>query len=161
MILRLAAIGLSGCVVAVGAHSRHPAWVRNAAASQAAPPARSVWEGVYTEVQDKRGATVYADRCANCHGAALEGAEMAPELTGPGFTAMWNGVALGDLAERIRQTMPEDDPGSLSRQETADVVAHMLRVNGVPAGKTELPRETEALRQIVFAATKPDTQKKK
>jgi hypothetical protein len=44
----------------------------------------------------------------------------------------------------------------LSRQQTADTLAYILSVNQFPAGKTELPRQTEMLREIRFEATKPD-----
>ena len=29
---------------------------------------KTVWDGVYTEEQAKRGADVYAEKCAGCHG---------------------------------------------------------------------------------------------
>ena len=33
----------------------------------------TVWDGVYTAEQAKRGAALYADNCASCHGLALGG----------------------------------------------------------------------------------------
>ena len=80
---------------------------------------------------------------------------MAPPLTGPVFAATWNGVTLGDLIERMRVTMPQNRPGSLSRQQNADLLAFILSVGRLPAGKTELARQTEILSQIRFLATKP------
>lgn len=59
--------------------------------------ARSVWDGVYTAEQAKRGEALYGEHCASCHGAALAGAEAAPALTGFEFSANWNGLTLGDL----------------------------------------------------------------
>ena len=116
---------------------------------------RTVWDGVYTEEQAKRGEGLYRQSCSVCHGETLAGREMASPLTGPVFTANWNGVTLGDLIERMRVSMPLDRPGALSRQQNADVLAFMLNVNRFPAGKTELARETELLNLIRFAATKP------
>ena len=81
---------------------------------------------------------------------------MAPPLAGGEFLANWNGLTLGDLFERIRTTMPLNKPGMLSRQTNADILAYMLDVNKFPDGKTELPRETEVLKQIKIEATKPD-----
>lgn len=121
----------------------------------AAPAPRTVWDGVYTEEQAKRGEGFYRQSCSLCHGEALLGREMASPLTGPAFASNWNGVALGDLMERMRVTMPQDRPGSLSRQQNADVLAYILSVSRFPAGKTELARQTEILNQIRFAATKP------
>jgi len=116
---------------------------------------RSVWDGVYTEAQSKRGEAVYRQNCASCHGVALEGIETAGPLTGARFTANWNGVTVGDMFERVRMSMPNDRPGTLSRQQTADVLSYVFSVNRFPAGKAELARQTELLKQIKFDATKP------
>jgi mono/diheme cytochrome c family protein len=116
---------------------------------------RSVWDGVYNEVQSQRGRSVFLDQCSNCHGRDLEGADMTPALTGGAFMSNWDGLTLGDLADRIRVSMPLNAPGALSRQETADVVAYILRFNQFPAGKEELPREVPSMKQILFKATQP------
>ena len=109
---------------------------------------RTVWDGVYTEDQSRRGATLYTKECASCHGAQLTGGESAPALTGDGFMSNWSGQTAGDLFERLRQSMPQDDPGRLSRQQDADVLAFLFNANGFPAGKTELDRQPEALKLI-------------
>ena len=69
--------------------------------------------------------------------------------------ANWDGLSIGDLTDRIRVSMPADRPGLLSRQENVDVVAYILRYDQFPAGKEELPRDVQALKQIVFKAAKP------
>ena len=116
---------------------------------------RTVWDGVYTEEQAKRGEELYQKECASCHGDALLGGEMAPPLEGAAFTANWNGVPLGEILERIRATMPENAPGKLSRQQNADVLSYILKFNRFPAGEKELPRETDVLNEIVFVPEKP------
>jgi quinoprotein glucose dehydrogenase len=116
---------------------------------------RSVWDGVYTEEQAKRGEEVYKKDCAACHGAELMGGESAPPLTGGAFQANWNGLTLGDLFDRIRKTMPQSKPGSLTRQQNSDVLAFMLSMNKFPAGKTELYRQSEMLKEIRFETKKP------
>ncbi len=116
---------------------------------------RSVWDSVYTEEQAQRGAALSGPACARCHGDQLTGGEMAPPLAGITFLANWNGATVGDLYERIRVSMPGDNPGSLPRQTIVDVLAQLLRVNGFPAGNTELPRETERLKDIRIEARKP------
>ena len=113
---------------------------------------RTVWDGVYTEVQARRGETVFVQACSNCHGRTLEGADMTPGLTGGAFMANWDGLTVGDLFDRIRISMPADRPGSLSRQENVDVVAFILRFNQFPSGKEELPRDIQTLKQILFKA---------
>jgi mono/diheme cytochrome c family protein len=117
--------------------------------------ARTVWGGVFTQAQADRGGAVYSQNCANCHGSGLEGADMSPALAGAAFMASWNDLTLGDLSERIRISMPADRPGTLSRQEQADVIAFILRSNRFPAGTSELPTETPALRAVKFLTVQP------
>ena len=50
--------------------------------------------------------------------------------------------------------MPADNPGRLSREQDADILAFMLSMNQFPEGKTELDHRTEVLKQIRFEATK-------
>jgi S-disulfanyl-L-cysteine oxidoreductase SoxD len=114
----------------------------------AAQSSASVWDGVFTEEQVKRGAVAYQQACSNCHGPGLEGGDMTPPLVGGAFTSNWNDLTLGDLFDRIRLTMPLDSPGKLSRQQNADVIAYILKTNAWPSGSTELPPESGALKQI-------------
>ena len=123
--------------------------------AQETAESRSVWDGVYTEEQAKRGETVYKKECGSCHGEMLTGGESAPPLTGGAFQANWNGLTLGDLFDRIRKTMPQSKPGSLTRQQDSDVLAFMLSINKFPAGKTELYRQSEMLKEIRFETKKP------
>ena len=116
---------------------------------------KTVWDGVYTEEQAKRGADTYAEKCSMCHGDSLGGVESAPALTGPGFYANWEGETLNALFERIRMSMPQDNPGSLSRAQNADIIAHMLRVGGYPAGGTALEGQAGALTAIKVLTYKP------
>jgi mono/diheme cytochrome c family protein len=120
-----------------------------------AAQAKSQWDGVYSAEQAKRGQTLYAEKCASCHGPDLTGGEMAPALVGGEFSANWNDLSVGDLFERIRISMPQNDPGSLSRPQNADILSFILERNKAPAGSTELPSQTEALNQVKFLATKP------
>jgi len=120
-----------------------------------AEPSRSVWDGIYSDEQAKRGEPLYSEKCAACHGPDLTGGEMAPALAGAEFKSNWSGLSMGDLFERIRISMPQDNPGSLSRQQIVDVLAFVLSKNDFPTGTTEIPREGEALKQIRFEATKP------
>lgn len=115
---------------------------------------QTVWDGVYTAEQAKRGAEVYANQCASCHGLALTGGESAPALTGGEFMSNWSSLTAGDLFDRIRTTMPGDRPGTLTRAQTASVLAHILNVGGFPAGQTELPTQSEFLKQIRIEAVK-------
>ncbi len=115
---------------------------------------RSVWDGVYNEEQVRRGEALYQKECARCHGVSLTGGEEAPPLSGGAFVANWTGTTAGDLAERIRTTMPPDAIGHLSRQQNTDILAQILNANHFPPGKAELPRETELLKQIRIEPSK-------
>ena len=122
--------------------------------AQTAQPSHSLWDGVYTQEQAKRGETAYVEQCGRCHGADLSGGDSVPPLAGTDFLSTWNTKTVGDLFDRIRTSMPADKPGTLSREQDADIVAYMLSVNQFPAGKTELGTDTDLLKQIQFDAFK-------
>jgi quinoprotein glucose dehydrogenase len=131
---------------------------------EAQPPA-SVWDGAYSQAQAQRGETQYKQQCAVCHGDALEGDaqtergkqlnRVLPPLSGDVFKGNWNGRPLSDLFDKVSRTMPRDDPGKVSRPDTADIIAFMLKFNGFPAGKAELPPEPSLLTDTMFESVKP------
>ena len=121
-------------------------------AQQTAPP-RTVWDGVYTLAQAKRGA-LKSGLCVQCHGDGFVGGP-SPELAGPDFAMRWEGRTVGDLFDVIRLTMPDDDPGALAREEYADLLAYIFAVNKFPTGSTEIGIDTAPLKQIQILATKP------
>ena len=116
---------------------------------------RSIWDGVYTEEQAKRGEEQYAKVCSSCHAETLQGDGFASPLTGTAFMSSWDGLTVGDLFERARISMPPDKPEGVGRDAKVDIVAYILKFNQFPVGKTELERETEKMKQIKFEATKP------
>ena len=121
----------------------------------AARQVQSVWDGVYTVEQAQRGAPLYQQSCAECHGPDLAGGEMSPGLVGGEFVWNWNGLSVGDLFERLRVSMPQGEPNSVSRQEKADILAFLLQANDFPVGDTELANRTGMLVGINFLAQKP------
>ena len=48
-----------------------------------------------------------------------------------------------------------DKPGTLSRQQTADVLAYMLSLSKTPPGTTPLPADAGALAQITYRSYPP------
>jgi S-disulfanyl-L-cysteine oxidoreductase SoxD len=108
---------------------------------------RTVQDGVYTDAQAARGQALYVKQCASCHGDTLKGAQ-APPLVGDAFVAAWQTMPLGDLVSKVRNTMPADAPGQLTPPQSADIVAHLLKTGGFPAGRTELASADAALSQI-------------
>jgi mono/diheme cytochrome c family protein len=130
-------------------------WMVGAAATRTVDAQdKSVWDGVYTEEQAKRGEATFSQECSSCHGADLGGDGFAPALAGTEFASSWDGLTVGDLMERIRVSMPPSNPGAVSTAQKADIIAHVLKSNKFPAGTQELPKETEALKQIAYKATK-------
>jgi|SRR5580692_1382754 mono/diheme cytochrome c family protein len=117
---------------------------------------RSVWDGVYTDAQAKTGQGLYNSECASCHGDQLNGGEMAPPLAGGEFMSNWNGLTVGDVFERIRTSMPPGVPGKVGRESKVAIMTYILQYNKFPSGATELPSQTEAMKQIKMEANKPD-----
>ena len=62
----------------------------------------------------------------------------------------WEGQPVGSLFELIKASMPEDNPGDLSRQQYSNLVAYLLQVNGLPAGEHELGNDPMQLDKIVI-----------
>ena len=118
--------------------------------------ATSVADGVYTEEQAKRGATVYGEQCASCHGEKMEGvADLFPALTGDLFMKNWTGKSVGELYEKIATTMPALDPGSMKPDQVADIVADILSASKYPAGSTALVASADPLKTIQIVAPTP------
>jgi len=145
MIFKHVVVGLALAVFACASLGRGTA---------SAAQGKTQWDGVFTEAQATRGSAVYEKSCSTCHGAGLEGKDQAPSLSGAEFGAAWNELSLNDLFERMRKTMPQGAPGSLSPEEYADVLSFVLQKNGAPAGAAELPKESAALTAIMYKMTK-------
>jgi mono/diheme cytochrome c family protein len=95
---------------------------------------------VYTKVQAEEGKRLYDIECTICH---------APrEFSGGVFQRRWLTPPVSGIFVHILNTMPQDAPGSLSRDQVAAIVAYILEINGQPAGSEPLPTETEKLTQI-------------
>jgi mono/diheme cytochrome c family protein len=129
-------------------------FVATSGGAQDAGP-RSIWDGVYTAEQARRGERLAVEQCVSCHGDRLTGGESAPALAGELFNVTWDGVPLSDLFDRIRTTMPLNNPSSLSRQQTADLVAYMLNLGTFPASTVPLGTESPVLAHIKFEGIRP------
>jgi cytochrome c len=123
-----------------------------AAGSAAAQSRISVWDGVYTDAQAERGHTLYMQSCSRCHGATLAGTYEIPPLVGR-FMPYWSGTTLDALFDYISTAMPLDRPGALGPSANADIVAFILKSNGIPSGGKELTNAS--LKTINFDPAKP------
>jgi len=102
---------------------------------------KSVWDGVFTAAQARRGAGFYAEHCASCHGSNLQGAEHRA-LTGDRFWASWQDTTVDRLFGHVSTNMPHSEDGSLrgtlGTHVYLDIIAHILSTNEFPAGSSEL-----------------------
>jgi mono/diheme cytochrome c family protein len=116
----------------------------------------SVWDGVYAAKQAVRGEALFHQNCSTCHGDKLKGRpdEDIPALAGGRFTDDWKKRNVGELFRKIMRTMPQDDPGRMNAQQSADLVAFLLSFNMFPAGEAELPPDDQALSGIRFEGQK-------
>src|SRR5215467_13168347 len=116
-----------------------PAMIQNVMAQQGGGARVSIWSGVYTTAQSKRGETFYAGACAQCHGSRLNGAGQpdqppSPAIAREAFLRKWAGKPVAELFVYVRSEMPPDAPDTLTDQQAIDVIAHMFAVSTIPAG---------------------------
>jgi mono/diheme cytochrome c family protein len=102
--------------------------------------------GVYTDAQATRGKDIFSSMCTGCHNISSQ--------SGTAFAKRWNGVQVSELFNVLTDTMPKDDPGALAPQERADVIAYLLKINGLAAGTAELAPDPELLKKIVIDLVK-------
>lgn len=122
--------------------------------STAAPPAeRLLTSGVFSEKQAERGEGVYQTSCQSCHAKT--------EYTGDKFKVAWVSKTVYDIFDSIRTLMPDDNPGSLERQQYIDVVAYIFSLNAYPPGASDLPADDDGLKKLRidsppgFSASRP------
>lgn len=127
----------------------------------------SIDTGIFTVEQAARGEERYRAMCSRCHGRDLRAlyAEV-PGLTSYAFSANWPGRPVSELFETIRFSMPmiaretmprgrTDQKEFLDEQTSIDLTAYILSFNRFPAGETELPADSDYLRQILITEPKP------
>jgi mono/diheme cytochrome c family protein len=111
-----------------------------------------ILKGIYNAEQASRGEATYKGTCSACHATS--------DYIGEKFDKSWLGRTAFDLFETLRTTMPDDNPGALSRDEYVDVVAYLFKLNGYPAGDSALVADDEKLRLVKIEprpADKPGT----
>lgn len=114
--------------------------VANAQDSAAAASERPLTSGVFSQKQAERGEGVYKTSCQSCHAKT--------EYTGDKFTVAWVSKTAYDIFNTIRTQMPEDNPGSLERQDYVDVVVYIFSLNAYPAGASDLTADDDGLKKI-------------
>jgi mono/diheme cytochrome c family protein len=112
---------------------------------------RKVWDGVYTADQARRGKAEFDQTCSRCHDLALIGSERGPAIKGPAFLSHWDKGSVADLFIKIRDTMPEGGPGTLSDETKIDILSYILQQNDFPAGAGELKKDVSSLEDIALS----------
>lgn len=108
-------------------------------------------DGVYTAAQAQQGKTLYEKQCANCHGTALLGSGKNAPLVGNAFLDKWTDQTMADLFIKTSTTMPASAPGTMSPDETSQVLAYILSVNEFQSGQKPLPTDPDGLSAIHIA----------
>ncbi len=111
----------------------------------AARSAQTTMRGVYTAEQAVKGKEVFHGACLGCHTTASH--------TGAAFALRWFGKPLGELYDYVSQLMPKSGPGTLTEDEYVWVIAYILKLNGMPAGSTELHADPAWLRSVRVDST--------
>ena len=96
--------------------------------------------GFYSPEQASRGGRKFRQVCSECHSVS--------EFRGPDFESEWRRKTVWDLFRQVVRTMPEDNPGSLTHQTYADVIAYILQLNEYASGESELILSQEAMDAI-------------
>lgn len=113
--------------------------------------------GIFTEAQAQRGQSLYAAKCASCHGSALEG-NSASALSGSKFASKWSGKSVDDLYFITRTQMPYGAGGSLTNQQYLDIVVALLKGNGYAAGDTKpFHNNPVVYRGVMYVTTSTST----
>jgi S-disulfanyl-L-cysteine oxidoreductase SoxD len=128
------------------------------AAARRAPvaePTHTVWDSVYTAAQATHGDSLYRTGCVKCHGATLAGGDQGSPLVGPPFLDDWRDLTLDQLYDKIRTSMPPDNPKSIATRDVADLVAFLLAQNQFPAGAKTLTDSVDQLKDIKIVTSRP------
>ena len=117
-----------------------------AQAPAAGAGAGTVWDGAFTEAQALRATSTFSANCAECHtlGGSGDG-----QLVGTPFWEGYSQKTVGDLLTFVRTNMPSGAEGTLSPSIYADLVALILKSNGLPPGSMELAPNTTGHLRIV------------
>jgi alcohol dehydrogenase (cytochrome c) len=105
----------------------------------------------YSTSQAERGATLFQQRCALCHGAKLQGGA-GPQLVGNQFFLRFGGKPLSQLWFDVHTKMPLNSPSSMSNADSLAVVAFILHSNAFPAGASPIVGDYDTARIIPKSA---------
>ncbi len=108
-------------------------------------------DGLYSAEQATRGGELYVKYCEKCHTPEKvpAGKKPGPPIVGDKFIETWRDRTVGELFDTILNTMPSDGSATLTAEQALDSTAHILKVNGFPAGKTPMKND-DAMKTAVI-----------
>ena len=128
--------------------------VRTVALQNRSSSSQTVWDRVFSVEQAARGEATYLDECGRCHSETHFGGDFGPPVIGTTFWDAWKGKTAADLFDRVRTTMPQDNPGRMSATQTSELLAFLMKSNGFPAGETPLSADVAVLKSIKLEPTR-------
>ncbi len=115
-----------------------------AAPSEAPATMAAAGATTFSEAQADRGRDIFRATCTECH--------YSSEFSDSQFKFKWSRRSAANLYDLIQTSMPETAPGSLSPEETVDIVSYVLRMNGFAAGPGDLAPDPDVLAAISLAS---------
>lgn len=110
-------------------------------------PLETLVPSAHSDSQADIGRRWFAASCEACHAV--------DEVVSADFKAKWGGRTAFDLFEQISRTMPEAEPGSLPRRAYVDIVAYLMKRNGVVAVAPLADDDSALTATILQFATPP------
>ena len=94
--------------------------------------------GPFTQGQVDSGRVAYNANCAACHGYDLQNGTHRTPLIGQSFIVGWGQRSTLEYYRYVSYRMPYREPGSLTPETYADIVAYILASNGALPGTETL-----------------------
>ena len=153
------------CLLATVALTGFPVGSAIARLTQTGDAPKTIWDGVYSDAQARRGEQVFKTSCSYCHKDDLsggffdDGLGRAPALAGKrafdsSLVERWGGQTLAELVATVAATMPQNRPSTLTLENYLDVVSYVLSKNDVPSGPRDLTGDVDALGEIAIGPRK-------
>lgn len=148
LLITAIALALTACAPRTTKVSASPVAAASAEKSLAGSTGNEGW---YSTEQAGQGATLFAQKCAVCHGAKLQGGA-GPALVGKQFFLRFGGKPLSQLWYDVHTEMPLNAPSSLPNSDSLALVAFILQQNGFPEGASPIVGHYDTLRIIPSTA---------
>ncbi len=147
LVLSLSACASSGAqqsTAAPAGAAEMPATSEPAATGASDAVMASAGGSTFSETQADRGRDIFRAACTECH--------YSSEFSDSQFKFKWSRRSAGGLYQLIQTSMPETAPGSLTPEESVDIVSYIMRMNGFEPGSGELSSDRAVLDAISFAS---------